>query len=197
VEFIAFPIGHAGTTLTSTLTYLTTAFSIVRPQREPSRANGDATAKAADHTARAHDYNLFKTLFNALTDLAQSRLLGIIQHRKRSVASLPGSTSRYRAHSDAAPEHTQGASPREEAGQTHRTRTTRDMESMDIDQALLRSTSIGTTHTRKRTLEAVGEVSRYRAHSVATPTSTQAVAQRDTATHTHRTNRVPENTAII
>ncbi len=31
VEFIAFPIGHAGTTLTKTLDHLTAAFFIVRP----------------------------------------------------------------------------------------------------------------------------------------------------------------------
>jgi hypothetical protein len=39
VEFIAFPIGHAGTTLTKTLEQLTAAFSTVRPTVERSRAS--------------------------------------------------------------------------------------------------------------------------------------------------------------
>ena len=31
VEFVALPIGHAGTTLTATLTHLTAALSTIRP----------------------------------------------------------------------------------------------------------------------------------------------------------------------
>ena len=36
VEFVAVPIGHAGTTLTTTLDHLTAAFSTVRPSVERS-----------------------------------------------------------------------------------------------------------------------------------------------------------------
>ncbi len=38
-----------------------------------------------DHTARTQDYNLFKSLLDSLTVLAQSRLVGIISNRKRLV----------------------------------------------------------------------------------------------------------------
>ena len=42
VELIAFPVGHAGTTLTKTLDQLTTAFSTVRPITErSSTSRGD------------------------------------------------------------------------------------------------------------------------------------------------------------
>ncbi len=84
VEFIAFPIGHAGTTLTRTLDKLTAAFSAVRPTVERSRAIRGATNPTTDHNARTHDYNLYKSLLESLTDLAESRLLGIIGNRKRS-----------------------------------------------------------------------------------------------------------------
>ena len=70
MEFIAFPIGHAGTILTKTLDHLTAAFSIVRPTVERSRASRGATIPATDHNARTHDYTLFKALMNSLTDLA-------------------------------------------------------------------------------------------------------------------------------
>ncbi len=44
VEFIAFPIGHAGVTLTRTISQLTTAFSTVQPRTEPTRAGRGITA---------------------------------------------------------------------------------------------------------------------------------------------------------
>ena len=107
VELIAFPIGHAGTTLTKTLDQLTTAFSAVRPfTGRPSTSIGD-TFPAMDHNAKAHDYTLFKSLLDSLTDLAQTRLLGIIRNRKRLVDFIPGGVSRHRAHSDASPAHQQ------------------------------------------------------------------------------------------
>ncbi len=52
VEFVAFPIGHAGVTLHKTLT---TAFSAVRPQEEPPRDNRGTTDPATDHNAKTHD----------------------------------------------------------------------------------------------------------------------------------------------
>ena len=89
VVFIAFPIGHAGATLTRTLDQLTTTFSTVRPTVERSRASRGATSPATDHNAMTHDYNMFKSLLDSLTDLAQSRLLGIIINKKRLVDALP------------------------------------------------------------------------------------------------------------
>ena len=71
VEFIAFPIGHAGTTLTNkTLDQLTAAFSTVRPHVERSRASRGATSPATNHNARTLDHTLFKSLLDSLTDLA-------------------------------------------------------------------------------------------------------------------------------
>ncbi len=60
-----------------------------------------------DHTAKAHDYILFKSLLDSLTDLAQFRLIGIISNRKRLVEDLIGKA--------ATPEHT-----RQLAYRTHR-----------------------------------------------------------------------------
>ena len=90
MEFIAFPIGHAGTTLTRTLEHLTSAFFIIRPTVEQARANRGATDPATDHSARAYDFTMFKSLMDSLTDLAQARLIGIIRNRKRIVDALPG-----------------------------------------------------------------------------------------------------------
>jgi len=90
VEFIAFPIGHAGTTLTKTLDHLAAAFSTVRPTVKRSRASKGASSPATDHNARTHDYSVFKSLLDTLPDFAQSRLLGIIRNWKRLVDALPG-----------------------------------------------------------------------------------------------------------
>ena len=78
MEFIAFPIGHAGTTHTRTLEHLTAVFSTVRPTVERSRDSRGASSPVTDHNARTHNYSLFKSLMDSLTEMAQSRLLGII-----------------------------------------------------------------------------------------------------------------------
>ena len=83
MEFVAFPIGQAGTTLTRTLDHLTVAFSIVRPSVERTRASRGVFNPGTDHNAKAHDFTLFKSLMDSITDLAQSRLLGIIRNKKR------------------------------------------------------------------------------------------------------------------
>ena len=85
VEFIAFPIGRAGTKLTRTLDQLTAAFSTVRPNVEISRASKGATSPATDHNAGTHDYNMFKSLLDSLTDSAQSRLLSIIRKQEELI----------------------------------------------------------------------------------------------------------------
>ncbi len=132
VEFIAFPIGHAGVTLARTLSQLTTAFSNVRPRAEPTRAGKGITNPHTDHTAKAHDYIIFTSLMDSLTDLAQSRLIGIIRNRKRLVEALPGYISNIRACSAVDITHTRLVTPQETATHTHMTRKVRVPESTTI-----------------------------------------------------------------
>ncbi len=132
VELIAFPVGHVGTTLTRTLHKLTTAFSTVRPITESSSTSTGDSFPAMDHNAKTHDYTMFKSLLDSLTDLAQSRLLGIIRNKKRLVDALLGGVSRHRAHSDASPAHHLANPQQEAATHTHMTRTTRAPESTAI-----------------------------------------------------------------
>ncbi len=68
MEFIAFPIGHASTTLTRTLNNLTAAFSTVRPSVERSRASRGLSSPTMDLNAKAHDFILFKSLLDSVTD---------------------------------------------------------------------------------------------------------------------------------
>ena len=131
VEFIAFPIGHVGITLTRTLEHLTAAFSTVRSAVERSRASMGASSPTTDNNDRTHDYSLFKSLLNSLTDLAQSSLLGIIRNRKCLVATLPGGY-RHQAHSVPSPSHHQVVHQQGAASHTHRTRMTCAPESTTI-----------------------------------------------------------------
>jgi hypothetical protein len=172
VEFGAFPLGHACTTLMATLNHLTAAFSTARPRVERTRATRGNTYPVTDHTARTHDYNMLKSLLDSLTDLAQSRLLGILSNRKRLVASLPGSVSRHRVYSAANPTHTHDAAQQETSTHIHRTRETRVLKSIDMDLAHSRRTSTSTIHTKRRIFDSVEIASRHRAHSAATPSPT-------------------------
>ena len=70
MEFVAFPTGHAGTTLTRTLAHLTAAFSTVRPSVERSRAGKGISSPTTDHNAKAHAFTMFKSLMDSITDLA-------------------------------------------------------------------------------------------------------------------------------
>ncbi len=70
MEFVAFPIGHAGTTLKSTLSHLTAAFSTACPREERTGPTKSTTTIVTDHTARTHDYDLLKSLLDTLTELA-------------------------------------------------------------------------------------------------------------------------------
>ena len=106
VEIIAFYIGHAGTMLIKTLDHLTTAFSTIRPIVERSRTSRGDASPAMDHNAKTHDYNIFKSLVDSLTDLVKSRILCIIRNRKRLVDALPRGVNHHRAQSDASPSHT-------------------------------------------------------------------------------------------
>ena len=84
-----------------------------------------------DHDAKAHDFTLFKSLLESITDLAQSRLMGIIRNRKRLVDALPIGDIR-RAHPISPPTHHQAAHQQGAATHTHRKRTTRAPESTTI-----------------------------------------------------------------
>jgi hypothetical protein len=70
VEFVAIPIGHADTTLTRTLGHLTAAISTVCPRMDHTSTNTDTKKSIMDLNARSHDYRLFKSLLDALNDLA-------------------------------------------------------------------------------------------------------------------------------
>ena len=111
---------------------LTTAFSTVRPIKEISSTSRGDSFPAIDHNAKTHDYTMFKSLMDSLTDLAQSRLLGIIRNRKRLVDALPRGVNRHRAHSAASPAHHMVTPQKEAAPDTHKTRTTRAPESTAI-----------------------------------------------------------------
>ncbi len=132
VEFVAIPIGHAGTTVSRTLAHLTAAFSTARPSADQVRASTGTTQPTINSNARSHDYRILKSLLDSLTDLAQSRLLGIIRNILRLVEALPGAVSRHRAHSTATPTHPQATTPQEAATHTLRTCTTRVPESTAI-----------------------------------------------------------------
>ena len=124
MEFIAYPIGHASNTLTRTLDHPIVAFSTVRQKVERARANRGATNPSTDYNVRTHDYNMFKSLMDSLTDLAPFRLLDTIRNRKLLVDTLPRGVKHHRANSAASLAHHQGAHQHGAATHTHRTRTT-------------------------------------------------------------------------
>ncbi len=76
--------------LTRTLDHLTAAFYTVRPRANQTSANKGTSQPNTDFNAKSHDYLLFESLLDALTDLAQSRLLGIIRNTKRLLEALQG-----------------------------------------------------------------------------------------------------------
>ena len=119
MEFIAFSIGHAGTTLTRTLDQLTAVFSTVRPTVDRSRASKGVASPATNHNAMTHDYNMFKSLLDSLRDIAQSRLVGIIRNTKGLVYALPGGVRHHRANLDSLPTHLQVAHQQRTGTHTH------------------------------------------------------------------------------
>ena len=62
VEFVTIPIGHAGTTLTTTQRHLAQAISTTRSEIERSRAKREVHSPETDSAARIYDSSLFKTL---------------------------------------------------------------------------------------------------------------------------------------
>ena len=85
MEFVAVPIGHAGTTLKETQRHLAQALSATRPDIERRRPRREVQDHETDSAARTHDSTLLKTLMQALTKLVQTRLIGIIHHRQKLV----------------------------------------------------------------------------------------------------------------
>jgi hypothetical protein len=88
VELVAIPIEHADTKLTRTLDHFTAAFFTVRPSADHTGANEGTLQPNMDSNAKSRDYHLFKSLMDALTDVAQSCFLGLIRIRKRLIDAL-------------------------------------------------------------------------------------------------------------
>jgi hypothetical protein len=130
VEFVAIPIGHAGTTLAETQRHLAQAMAATRPEIERNRASRQVRDPDSDSAARTHDSSLFKALLLALTKLAQSRLLGIIHHRQSLVHAQVGEVRRNRATSAATP--APGPPPQAGTTPTHTMHHTRIPESTAI-----------------------------------------------------------------
>jgi len=56
LEFVAIPIGHAGTTLTRTLDHLTAAFSTIRPRMDRTNASKGMSQPNMYSNAKTHDF---------------------------------------------------------------------------------------------------------------------------------------------
>ena len=69
MKLVAFLFGHAGTTRNKTLDHLTAAFSSVRPHVEQARGSRGVIEPATDHNVKIYEYNLFKSLLDALVGL--------------------------------------------------------------------------------------------------------------------------------
>ncbi len=85
-----------------------------------------------DFNVKSHDYRTFQSLLGALTNFAQTRLLGIIRNKKRLVEALPWVVRRNGAHLAATPTPTQTTAHQGVAMTIHRTRTKRVPESTAI-----------------------------------------------------------------
>ncbi len=98
-----------GNDLKTTLDHLTATFFTVCPRMDRTNASEGTSQLDMDSNARSHDYRLFKSMLDALTYLAQSRLLGIISNKTRLGGSLPGAIRRIRAHPTAPPQRIHAA----------------------------------------------------------------------------------------
>ena len=70
MALVAFIIGHSGTMLNKTLDHITAAFSTVHPRAEQAIAKMGIINLATYLNSRIHDFSLFKSMFDLLTDLA-------------------------------------------------------------------------------------------------------------------------------
>ncbi len=94
MDLVTFLIGNVGITLNKTLDNLTHAFHTVRPHLEQARASRGVTYPIMDHNARIHDFIIVKSLLDSVTNLAQSRIIGIVRNRKAPVCNGLGSRAR-------------------------------------------------------------------------------------------------------
>jgi hypothetical protein len=108
VELVAVPIGHAGTTLAAISHSLAQVLSDTILEIAQARSKRQVINPDTESAARTHDSSIFKSLMEALSKLAQSRLIGIIHNRQSLVHNQEREISRTRAHSVATSAHTQG-----------------------------------------------------------------------------------------
>jgi len=73
VEFVAIPVGHAGTNLSKTHHSLAQVIFATRPAIKRSRTRRQVSNPDTDTAVRSHDTTLFKSLLQTLTKLAQYR----------------------------------------------------------------------------------------------------------------------------
>ena len=106
--------------LTRTLDHPTAAFSTVRLRVDHTSAGKSISLPDTVSNAKSHDSRRFKSLLDALTNLAESRLIGIIRNKKRLVKALPGAIRRHRSHSAATPTHPHAATQQGVVTHTHR-----------------------------------------------------------------------------
>jgi len=88
VDVVCIPVGHAGTTLSRTVDNLANALARVRPSIVVSRQQAGHADPEYDARALKHDRKLFRRLMDNLCTLAQDRLLGIINNRRKEVVAL-------------------------------------------------------------------------------------------------------------
>ena len=88
VELVCIPIGHAGTTLQSTIHDMSSALARVRPHLAAQRRRQGHKQPDVDNKALKHDKTLIKTLLDTLCTLAQDRLIGILQNRTKEIRAL-------------------------------------------------------------------------------------------------------------
>ena len=85
---VCIPIGHAGTTLQSTIHDMSSALARVRPHFAAQRRRQGHKQPDVDAKALKHDKTLIKTLLDALCTLTQDRLIGILQNRTKEIRAL-------------------------------------------------------------------------------------------------------------
>ena len=109
VELVCIPIGHAGTTLQSTIHDMSSALARVRPHLAAQRRRQGHKQPDVDNKSLKHDKTLIKTLLDTLCTLAQDRLIGILQNRTKEIRALdptrgaPPFRPRSSHHGDRAP----------------------------------------------------------------------------------------------
>jgi hypothetical protein len=84
VDLICIPIGHAGKSLNDTASDIATALAKVRPSCYGKGKSRTPKTQESSKTSVIHDTQVAKTLLGKFCSRAQTRLLGIIAHRKKN-----------------------------------------------------------------------------------------------------------------